>query len=134
MRSLLGVFVCILASALTGPAAPLENGNLFGKVTDELGGAISDAYVTVHWDPSGSSTGLESNVGLKHDLFLRTDKTGTYAFDVPPGFYDVFVTSPAFTPSCKKIRVQPGSTAMFSPKLAASAIVGKEIGTMISSH
>jgi hypothetical protein len=74
---------------------------LSGRVTDSHGLSIRGATLIVHWDPSGSDTGLDSNVGLREDLNIRVDKTGICSVEVPPGFYDVFVSSPAFEPFCK---------------------------------
>jgi len=127
MNELIRALACVLAVVLFISAAPPGNGRLSGRVTDSQGAVISEAYLIVHWDSSGSTVGLASNVGIVHDLNLQSDKEGVYSVDLPPGFYDVFVSSQAFTPSCRKVRVRAGEIASFSPKLRADALVTKEL-------
>ena len=108
MRVLVRLLACISVVAVLVSAAPVGNAKLSGRVTDSHGATISNANLIVHWDPSGSDHGLDSNVGLHEDLNVRVDKTGVYSVEVPPGFYDVFASSPAFEPFSKKIRLRPG--------------------------
>jgi hypothetical protein len=127
MNALIRSLACGFAIALFVSAVPPANGKLSGSVTDQNGTAVSEAFIVVHWDPSGSTVGLTSNVGISHDLNLQSGKDGGYSIDLPPGFYDVFVSSMAFTPSCQKIRVWSGKSARFSPKLTVSPLVTKEL-------
>jgi hypothetical protein len=127
MNGLIRLLACGFAIALFTSAVPPANGKLSGSVTDQNGAALSEAFVVVHWDPSGSTVGLASNIGISHDLNLQSGKDGGYSVDLPPGFYDVFVSSMAFTPSCQKVRVWPGESTTFSPKLAVSPVVIKEL-------
>ena len=53
---------------------------------------MSNAHVIVHWDPSGSKY-LKDNLGIKQDIASTTDSSGHFSLDLPPGFYDVFVTA-----------------------------------------
>src|SRR5215475_8798307 len=76
-----------------------------GTVTDSSGAAISGAMVLVHWDSAGSTVGLTTNIGIKKDLIIKTDEKGSFTADLPWGFYDVFFSAMAFTPTCRKIRV-----------------------------
>lgn len=85
-------------------------------ITDPNGGAIQ-SRVILHWDQSGSRVGLESNVGLPEDLSAETSKEGEFSSEVPPGFYDVFVSAMSFSPDCRKIRLKPGEGATFTFKL-----------------
>jgi hypothetical protein len=117
----------VLALFLALPDASPANGRLSVTVRDQSGAAIAGAYILVHWDPAGSTVGLQSNVGLKEDMTLRTDTNGAYSGEIPPGFYDVFVSSSAFTPYCEKLRVRPRETAIFSARLGVSPIVSKEL-------
>jgi hypothetical protein len=87
--------------------------------------------VLVHWDSSGSAVGLTDNVGVRQDVTVVTDKSGRYSLSVPPGFYDVFVSAAAFTPTATKVRVKEGRPADFNPKLNADALVTKELGDEI---
>jgi hypothetical protein len=104
------------------------NGMLKGKVTDSEGAAIRHATVRVHWDESGARVGLKSNVGIKEDLTVNTNEGGEFSIELPPGFYDVFISANAFTPQCRKVRVRSGEIATFSPKLNADPLVTKELG------
>ena len=109
-------------------AFPVANGTLKGAVTDSEGAAIRHATVRIHWDESGARVGLKTNVGIKQDLTASTNERGEFSMEVPPGFYDVFISANGFTPQCRKVRVRPGETASFSPKLNADPIVTKELG------
>ena len=109
-------------------AFPNANGTLKGAVTDSEGAAIRHATVRIHWDESGARVGLKTNVGIKQDLTASTSERGEFSMEVPPGFYDVFISANGFTPQCRKVRVRPGETASFSPKLNADPIVTKELG------
>jgi hypothetical protein len=99
-----------------------------GRVTDSLGAAIAKARVLVHWDSSGSKVGLTDNIGTTEDLSVVTDANGNYSVTVPAGFYDVFVSAMAFTPSAAKVRVKQGQSTPFSTKLRADPLVTKELG------
>jgi hypothetical protein len=46
--------------------------------------------------------------------------------ELPPGFYDVFVTATAFTPYCEKIRLKDRSKA-FDVKLTVSPVASNEL-------
>ncbi len=121
------VAVCVLftTSAL---AAPLpQNGRLSGSVKDTEGAAIAGARVLIHWDPSGSQVGLKTNVGIKQDIELISREDGSFEVELPPGFYDVFVSAMVFTPECRKVRVREGESAVFKAKLRVSAIVSREL-------
>lgn len=115
----------VFVATLAFPASTI---GLKGTVTDSTGAAIRRARLVVHWDSSGSAVGLKSNVGIKQDVTLETDEDGKFSADLPPGFYDVFVTAQAFSPQCQKIRIKPGSAAMYNPKLKVDPLVSSEIG------
>jgi len=70
---------------------------------------------------------LTTNVGIKQDLTLTTDANGSFSAELPSGFYDVLVTATAFSPDCRKIRLNAGQTATFNAKLSVSLIVVKEL-------
>ena len=116
------VFLCL--SWLTGS----PKSTISGQVTDSEGAVIAKARVLVHWDSSGSTVGLRDNIGIKQDVIVATDTSGQYSANVPPGFYDVFVSAGAFTPTATKVRVKEGEAATFSTKLKVDPLVSKEIG------
>jgi len=99
---------------------------LTGQVTDSEGAVIANARVVLHWDSSGGAVGY---LGLKQDVIVVTNSSGFYSADVPAGFYDVFVSAPAFTPIAAKVIVKE-QNATFNPKLYVDPLVSKEIGGM----
>src|SRR5580658_6664487 len=99
-----------------------------GQVTDSEGAAIANARVLVHWDSSGRTVGLTNNIGITQDVSVMTDASGNYSASVPAGFYDVFVSAMAFTPTAAKVRVKEGQHATFSTRLRADPLVTKELG------
>jgi hypothetical protein len=101
-------------------------------LTDECGAAISGAMLLFHCDPAGSEVGLKSNVGIKKDLVLTTDQKGNFVAELPPGFYDLFVSAMGFTPSCRKIRMNDTATSEARFELKADPLVGKELGSRIT--
>jgi|SRR5580658_1491825 hypothetical protein len=105
-----------------------QQSTLTGSVTDSEGAAVSRALIIIHWDSSGSEIGLRTNVGTKEDAKVATNREGQFSIELPPGFYDVFVTSPSFSPNCRKIRILPARRTTFTAKLSADPIVTKELG------
>jgi|SRR5689334_10808309 len=122
IKTVLSVFLCVLLAS----ASP-ESG-IRGQVTDSTGAVIAKARVLVHWDPSGQTVGLSSNVGIPQDLIVMTDANGRYSATVPPGFYDVFVSAAAFTPIATKVRVKERKDVTFDAKLPLDPLVGAELG------
>lgn len=98
-----------------------------GQITDSEGAALAQARVLIHWDSAGSTVGLADNIGIRHDLIVVTDSNGNFSASVPPGFYDVFVSSMAFTPIAGKVRVKKGQSSPFNGKLFADPLVSKEL-------
>ena len=119
--------------ALAGSMVAAQNAPgkvlLQGVVTDSAGNLLTDAQLVVHWDPSGAKNGLTTNVGIPEDRFLKTDTHGAFYAEIPPGFYDVLVTAPGFSPDCRKIRLQPAQNATFNSKLHPDPLVTKELGS-----
>jgi hypothetical protein len=126
IAALLLVFLCF-SWLSAGPESAI-----YGQITDSEGAVIANARVLVHWDSSGSTVGLRDNIGIRHDVTVVTDNTGRYSADVPAGFYDVFVSAMAFTPTATKVRVKEGRPATFNTSLKADPLVSKELGDEIS--
>jgi hypothetical protein len=101
-------------------------GTLSGTVRDSEGAVISNAHVVVHWDSSGSNY-LKDNLGIKQDIAATTDSNGRFSVELPPGFYDVFVTAMAFTPHCDKIRLKDKEARTYDVKLKISPVTLKEL-------
>jgi Carboxypeptidase regulatory-like domain len=127
----LACLVSILIVPLHCAAAPVSSGLLKGVVSDSQGAAIRGAHVIVRWDPAGADVGLRSNVGLKHEVELVTDKKGSFASKLPPGFYDVFVSATAFSPECRKIRIKSGLAFNFKVSLRVDPLVTRELGDTV---
>jgi hypothetical protein len=115
----LGLLTCFLAPPAAGET-------LRGIVSDVVGAPIKDALVFVRWDESGSTRGI-GNIGIKQDLFLKTDKEGAFTAQLPPGYYDVFVSSPAFSPACRKIRIGKGAAVNFAERLQVSELILEQL-------
>src|SRR5712692_4702706 len=120
--SIAGVLVLLCVHAISTNTQSA----ISGKVVDSEGAAIANARILVHWDPSGSTVGLTDNIGIPRDFTAVTDSNGDYSANVPPGFYDVFVSAMAFTPTAAKVRVKQGQLATLSPRLRADPLVAKE--------
>ena len=122
MRHVLAIaFVSLLSQSCFG-------GGLKGRVTDSEGGVIANAVIFVHWDSSGSATGLNANKGIPNDASFKSDTEGRYSADLPAGFYDVLITSPAFSPVCKKVWIPNGPPIEYSAKLKADPLVTQALG------
>ena len=99
-----------LALALAFSRSLFADSPLHGTVADEGGAGIGQAMVLLHWNSAGSTVGLSSNVGIRRDVVLYTDNKGQFSVNLPPGFYDIFVTARAFSPTCQKIRTTERAT------------------------
>jgi len=80
--------------------------------------------VLIHWHPSRGKS------GVTQDVSVLSDDSGAYLAQVPVGFYDVFVSAPAFTPIAAKVIVQEGQKAVLNAKLDVHPLVSKAIGGM----
>jgi hypothetical protein len=102
---ILTTFLLILFCASVALAEPVRSHPKV-LVTDEEGAAISSAQVNIHWDRSGSEVGLTDNIGIDHDIVLRTNREGIAEASIPTGFYDFFIAAMAFSPNCLKVRLK----------------------------
>jgi hypothetical protein len=113
------IFVVLVICCLLAPVASSQN-RLRGVVRDSEGAIISGAHIFIHWDASGSKVGLTTNIGITEDRTLISDAKGLFSADLPPGFYDVFVSATAFSPDCRKIRVIKDNVEVYNPRLKVS--------------
>ena len=110
-RCLLVVFLLAAASSVVSAqsVAAVSGGRLTGDVANAAGNApIAKAFVLVH-QPEG-----------KKDFIVKVSN-GKFELSLPPGLYDVFVSASGFAPSCEKIRISPGQSAVFNPRLLAES-------------
>jgi carboxypeptidase family protein len=112
------------AVLLLSSVASTRAGTFSGTVRNSEGAVISNAHVVIHWDPSGSNY-LKDNLGIKQDVEATTDSSGHFSLELPPGFYDVFVTAMAFTPHCDKVCLKEKET--YDVKLKVSPVTSKEL-------
>jgi hypothetical protein len=128
MKSLVK-FCLLLLVSVSCIAAPAKTG-IRGTVTDTHGVVLPaglKARVFVHWDSSGADTGLKSNVGISKDISLEIDSHGQFEVELPPGFYDIYVSAFSFSPTCRKIRIKLGGMITLNPKLEVDPLVTKEL-------
>jgi hypothetical protein len=112
------IFLCLSWLSAT------PQSTITGTVTDSEGAVIAKARVLIHWDPSdGRSRSTQ-------DVSVLTDDSGIYSAPVPMGFYDVFISAPAFTPVAAKVIVKEGQRVAFNVKLYVDPLVSKQIGGM----
>ncbi|HKE21061.1 MAG TPA: TonB family protein, partial [Bryobacteraceae bacterium] len=104
-----------------------------GVVTDSAGTPIANAMVLIQWDSAGSTVGVTDNIVIKQDLVTRTDAVGTFSLELPPGFYDVFATAPAFTPTCRKVRIQAGKVEEIKFRMDAEPLYTAEMGNRVEA-
>jgi hypothetical protein len=121
MRKSLLLVCIVLSVACSGLAATLS-----GTVRDSKGAVIPRAHVVVHWDSAGSNY-LKDNIGTKEDKITTTDANGEYSLDLPPGFYDVFISAAAFSPHCEKVRLNGKGTKRLEVKLKVSPVTSQEL-------
>jgi len=114
----------IIAASTVGECAP----PFMFTITDSYSAAIRGAMVLIHWDSAGSTVGLTTNVGIKQDLVLTTDDAGNVEAELPPGFYDIFVSANAFTPVCRKLRVRSNSGRQLTLQMPLDPMVSTELG------
>ena len=122
-RTLTGTLLVLWFSVI---AAGQPQSGITGKIVDSEGAAIANARVLVHWDSAGSTVGLSDNIGIQHDVIVTTDTNGRYLAEVPAGFYDVFVSAIAFTPTASKVRVKKGRIT-YSSTLRPDPLVSREL-------
>jgi hypothetical protein len=132
-RQLVLVTAWLLVALTVWPQANESKVSLTGRVADSEGAAIKGARVFVIWDSSGSMLGLRDNVGAVDARSAVTDAAGRYSIELPPGFYDVFVSAGSFSPAADKVRVKAGQTAIHDAKLSVDPIVSRELsGTRVT--
>jgi hypothetical protein len=123
--------VTIIFALLAVSGTAFADTSFKGEVIDSSGSGIGGAMIMIHWDSAGSTVGLTDNVGIRRDLLTKTDDSGRFAVELPPGFYDVFVSAMAFTPTCQKVRVRMTPTKIATFRLNFDPLVGKELGTEV---
>ena len=120
MNLLLRTVICSALLLNAGTALSSTN-SISGTVKDSEGAVIDRATITIHRD--SSVVGKENA-----DRVVTSDKNGQFTVEVAPGFYDIFVSAPAFSPQCTKVRARDVERAIYMPRLRADPLVIKERG------
>lgn len=100
--------------------------SISGTVRDSEGAVISGAKIIVYRDSSIAGS-TESK-----DLVTISNQNGQFTLEAVPGFYDIFVSAPAFSPQCMKLHVREAAPAIYMPRLHADPLVTKERGDTFS--
>jgi hypothetical protein len=95
--------------------APGENpskGVLKGRLADSAHAPLNHAFILAHVHNSGSAGEV-----------VPLEINGSFSVELSPGFYDLFISSPGFSPTCGQISVEAGKTAVYSAELKVSTLV-----------
>ncbi|HVP42821.1 MAG TPA: carboxypeptidase-like regulatory domain-containing protein [Terriglobales bacterium] len=111
-----------LLVVLTAVASTSGNGVLSGQVASVVDGSpVARAWVLIH--PSGG--GIE-------DVRITVERDGKFSAELPPGFYDVFVTAVGFAPTCSKVRLRAGQTTTYNPRIGVSKLESSQIASRVA--
>jgi hypothetical protein len=109
LRTQLATLFLALALLVTADTSAQSQSGIKGRVTDKSEHApIRNVFVLVH-----------SNKG---DVRVHTDGAGTYAVQLPPGVFDVFLSTDGFSPACRKVEIQPNEMTSFDALLEANTL------------
>src|ERR1700722_3372092 len=64
---------------------------------------------------------------VSSDVIVMTDASGRYSAGVPGGFYDVFVSAMAFTPTAAKVRVKKEQRITYNSTLRSDPLVTRDL-------
>jgi hypothetical protein len=91
-----------------------EFGTLKGTVRDPTGAVMSGVLIRVeHWGLNPST----HKFIVDDEKTMYTDGKGGYSLELPPGAYDIFFSSAAFSPVARKVEVKGGKVTLLSPKM-----------------
>lgn len=114
LLSHIGALVLLLAASTFLASAQTNKGTIRGTITDQNGGVIQNATVTV------------TNTGTNAERTVTTSDDGTY--EVPlldPGTYKVVVKAATFSETTQEnVSVQTASTAVADIKMTAGQVAG----------
>lgn len=105
------ITLVFLPPVLAQPQAS-ATGVIKGTVTDPSGAVVTGTLIRiVSWGRSYLGKAPES------DMAVYADTNGQFKFELAPGIYDLFVSSPGFTPVAKQLKLEAGKETVFNPKL-----------------
>jgi|SRR5580698_4832062 hypothetical protein len=110
-------FWLILLTTISARAATLT-----GTLVDNMGAAVQNARVIIHWDAVGLDS-IKENVGIKEDEIATTKADGQFSVELPPGVYDIFVSAAGFSPHCDKVSLKGTQARHYKAKLKVSRML-----------
>lgn len=102
-------FLVFLMTVVSGENP--SKGVLKGGLADSFHEPINRAFVLVHVHRSGSAGEI-----------VPVDANGSFSVELMPGFYDLFISSPGFFPTCGQVEVEAGKTAVYNAELKVSTL------------
>ena len=105
-----------LVPFVIGESAPGKNpSGMRGKVTDRINHTpVANAYIFAH-----------RNGAPGPDVQTSTDKEGNYTVALPVGIYDAFISADYYTPTCRKVQVEPDGMMVFDAGLDPNPLGGQ---------
>ena len=95
------------------------SGILTGVVTDPVGAVLPGTLIRIErWGSDASKHPV-----IENEFSVYTDAKGQFSIELVPGLYDVFVSSPTFSPVAKKVNVDAGGRTLFSPQLRFDPLI-----------
>lgn len=92
-------------------------------------GIAGKVITKVEQSPLGNVFILAHSSLSNTDVHVRSNAKGAYSIELPPGVYDLFFATEAYSPICRKIEVQPNETVNFNVTLDVNTL-----GMEISGH
>ena len=114
MRRPFTATLVLITVGLSSAAARAET--LRGIVRDPNGALLKQAVLVIQRWASDSIHGPRP----EPPLAIEPDYQGRYTVNLPPGVYDVLVSSPCCSPQVKQVRLLPGENVQFNPDLTFS--------------
>jgi uncharacterized protein (DUF2141 family) len=112
--------LCLLSLLLTATAFAQAPGHLEVSVSAAQQASLAASpvagakIIVVHWTQS------QLHSSMIQEALTTSDQMGTAAIDLPPGTYDVFVSSQGLAPAASRINVQSGTRTQLPVKLNAA--------------
>jgi hypothetical protein len=101
--------ILLITLARANPPA----GVLKVRMVDSFRVPVNRAFILVR------AHGSETDPGVRAKL----DSNGYFSVELPSNFYEVFISSPGFSPTCGEIKVEAGKTVIFDAVLRMSTHV-----------
>ena len=91
-----------------------------GQITDPAGAVLQHAMIRIESWEVDKVTGHDR---VKAEFVVYSGANGRFLQELSPGLYDVFVSSPAFTPVAKKIKIESGRETLLNVEMKFDPLV-----------